>query len=115
MSTAATLSPPVHDNEQFEEMYITDDSNIHCMKRDLEETNKILAIVSKFEADYLQSKAKYNSLDAITINSDINIKTMSHCYKLLKKNVVVDYPNFDKIGMAESLNRVMSSILKVNQ
>ena len=113
MSTAATIAP-VHDGEQFEEMYVTDDSNIHNMKRDLEETNKILAVVSKFETDYLQSKAKYNSLDGITINSDINIKTMSHCYKLLKKNVVVDYPNFDKVGMAENLNRVMSSIMKVN-
>lgn len=95
-------------------MYTTDDSNVHQMKRDLEETTKILEIVAKFEADYFQSKAKYNQLDAITINSDINIKTMSHCYKLLRKNVVVDYPNFDKIGMAANLNKVMSQIKKLN-
>ena len=50
----------------------------------------------------------------MTINSDINIKTMSHCYKLLRKNVVVDYPNFDKIGMAANLNKVMSEIKKLN-
>ena len=51
---------PAHDDDQFEEMYITDDSNVHQMKRDLEETTKILAIVAKFEADYFSSKAKYN-------------------------------------------------------
>jgi hypothetical protein len=39
---------------------------------------------------------------------------MSHCYKLLRKNVVVDYPNFDKIGMAANLNKVMSQIKKLN-
>jgi hypothetical protein len=50
--TKACFDAPAHDDAQFEEMYITDDSNVHQMKRDLEETTKILAIVAKFEADY---------------------------------------------------------------
>ena len=69
------------------------------MATDLNESNNIRSIVTQFEKEYFQSKAKYHELDALTINSDINAKTMSHCFKLLKKNIVNDYPNFDKIGM----------------
>jgi hypothetical protein len=64
--------------------HLANDDQVKNMSRDLEETNKILDIVGKFEEEYFQSKQKYNGLDKITMNSDINMKTMCHCYKLIK-------------------------------
>ena len=46
-------------------------------------------------------------MDAITMNTDINMKTMSHCYKLLKKNVNDEYPNFDNVKMSENLQKMV--------
>ena len=91
-----------------------DDSNVKNMSNDLNETNKILTIVTKFESEYFQSKSKYNEMDAITMNTDINMKTMSHCYKLLKKNVNDEYPNFDTVKMNENLQKMVNKVKSIN-
>ena len=93
---------------------MADDGNVKTMSGDLNETNKILTIVTKFEAEYFQSKQKYNEMDAITMNTDVNIKTMSHCYKLLKKNVSDHLPNFDTVKMSENLQKTATKVKQIN-
>ena len=53
-------------------------------------------------------------MDAITMNTDINMKTMSHCYKLLKKNVNDEYPNFDNVKMSENLQKMVGKVKSIN-
>ena len=48
------------------------------------------------------------------MNTDINIKTMSHCYKLLKKNVFDEYSNFDNVKMNEELQKMVNKVKSIN-
>ena len=66
------------------------------MSRDLDEHNKVVEVVGKFEEEYFKVKQKYNEIDKLTLNADINMKTMIHCYNLIKKFVSSEYPKFDE-------------------
>jgi hypothetical protein len=84
------------------------------MTKDLDEHNKIVEIVGKFEDEYFAVKKKYNDIDKITLNSDINMKTMIHCYNLLKKAVTSDHPNFDKNQEGAGLTALLDKVKNVN-
>jgi len=84
------------------------------MTKDLDEHNKIVEIVGKFEDEYFVVKKKYNDIDKITLNSDINMKTMIHCYNLIKKFTCTEHPAFDKNQEGTNLAALLEKVKNVN-
>jgi hypothetical protein len=84
------------------------------MTKDLDEHHKIVELVSKFEDEYFVVKKKYNHIDKATLNSDINMKTMIHCYNLLKKFTCTEHPNFDSNQEGATLTALLDKVKNVN-
>ena len=84
------------------------------MTQDLDEHNKIVDIVGKFEDEYFVVKKKYNDIDKITLNSDINMKTMIHCYNLIKKFAGAEHPDFDKNQEGPGLTALLEKVKNTN-
>lgn len=49
------------------------------------------------------------------MNSDINMKTMTHCYKLIKQNIYKENPNFDQEKMESNLDAVLKKVKTINE
>ena len=61
--------------------------DVKKLKGSLNEQAEMLKIVKEFEQVYFGSKNNYNKLDGITMNSDITMKSLRHCYKLNTKHL----------------------------
>jgi len=84
------------------------------MTKDLDEHHKIVELVSKFEDEYFVVKKKYNHIDKVTLNADINMKTMIHCYNLIKKFTSAEHPNFDPNQEGAGLTALLDKVKTVN-
>jgi hypothetical protein len=85
------------------------------MAMDLDEHAKVVKVVSKFEDEYFAVKKGYNNTDEDTLNADINMKTMIHCYNLIKKFTSAEHPNFDPNQEGAALTALLGKVKNVNE
>jgi hypothetical protein len=88
--------------------------DVKKLKGSLNEQAEMLKIVKEFEQVYFDSKGNYNKLDAITMNSDITMKSLRHCFKLNQKHLMADDPDFDKPNMKDKLDQLYTRVQDTN-
>ena len=118
-SIPRSSAPKVEDDhsgqqEEEKEDFTGNDDKVKGMAMDLDEHAKVVKIVSKFEDEYFAVKKKYNQIDEHTLNADINMKTMIHCYNLIKKFTSAEHPNFDPNQEGAGLTALLGKVKNVN-
>ena len=88
--------------------------DVKSMKLKQAEQAKILVIVKDFEQEYFKSKQNYNVLDGITMNSNMTVKSLRHCYKINYKYLNPEDPDWDTIKIGPGLDTMGEEIDKVN-
>ena len=113
-SKQGSVRPSARDDESS--MIGTEDMpvDVKKLKGSLNEQAEMLKIVKEFEKVYFEGKGNYNKLDAITMNSDITMKSLRHCFKLNEKHLMADDPEFDKPGMKGKLDELYQKVQDTN-
>lgn len=89
--------------------------DVQGMKDRLNDQSKMLVIVKEFEKVYFESKQNYNKLDGITMNSNMTIKSLRHCYKINAKYLHPEDASWDTLQMGGQLDEMGKAIDEVNQ
>lgn len=113
-SSKRSYRPSVRDDESS--VLATEDMpvDVKKLKGSLNEQTEMLAIVKEFEKVYFEGKANYNKLDGITMNSDITMKSLRHCFKLNTKHLAKEEPGFDDCGMSAKLEALYKEVQDTN-
>lgn len=109
-SKQGSVRPSIKDDESS--MLGTEDMpvDVKKLKGSLNEQAEMLKIVKEFEEVYFAGKGNYNKLDAITMNSDITMKSLRHCFKLNQKHLLKEDPDFDILGMSPKLEVLYKNV-----
>jgi len=76
------------------------------MESNYNETKQIMEMVRAFEDKYNTSKEQIHSYDENQLETDVTVKTMKQCYRIVKENLNKLRPNFDKEHMESSIDNL---------
>lgn len=80
------------------------------MESNYQESKQIMELVHAFEEKYNTSKEQVHSFDTTQLDTDVTVKTMKQCYRIVKENLNKIRPNFDKEKMEQNIDTLSKDV-----